>query len=123
MEVHEQPETAKSDAQNALRLDLLEPLLSKLVRIHAIAHELAELTGRWWWMGTSLDLSWDAGDLVAHVRGERVSRFTAEGTDRWRGRSGPENGEILSVLRDDNGRARAVDIATFVFTRSPDEVP
>ncbi|KAB1912319.1 serine hydrolase domain-containing protein [Micromonospora noduli] len=85
--------------------------------------ELAELTGRWWWMGTSLDLSWDAGDLVAHVRGERVSRFTAEGTDRWRGRSGPENGEILSVLRDDNGRAAAIDIATFVFTRSPDEVP
>ena len=39
MEVHEQPERARSDAQNALRLDLLEPLLSKLVRIHAIAHE------------------------------------------------------------------------------------
>ncbi|MCO1599414.1 beta-lactamase family protein [Micromonospora sp. RHAY321] len=89
----------------------------------APAAELAELTGRWWWMGTPLDLSWDAGDLVAHVRGERVSRFAAEGTDRWRGRSGPENGEILSVLRDDSGRAVAVDIATFVFTRSPDEVP
>ncbi|MBQ1039530.1 serine hydrolase [Micromonospora sp. C81] len=85
--------------------------------------ELAELTGRWWWMGTSLDLSWNAGDLVAHVRGERVSRFTAEGTDRWRGRSGPENGEILTVRRDDSGRAVAVDIATFVFTRSPDEIP
>jgi 2-dehydro-3-deoxyphosphooctonate aldolase (KDO 8-P synthase) len=39
MEVHERPEAAQSDAQNALRLDLLEPLLSKLVRIHAIAHE------------------------------------------------------------------------------------
>ncbi|MGC4814497.1 serine hydrolase domain-containing protein [Micromonospora sp. DT228] len=89
----------------------------------APAPDLAELTGRWWWMGTSLDLSWDAGDLVAHVRGERVSRFGAEGTDRWRGRSGPENGEILSVLRDESGRAVAVDIATFVFTRSPDEVP
>lgn len=83
----------------------------------------AELTGRWWWMGTSLDLSWEAGELVAHVRGERVSRFTAEGTDRWRGRSGPEDGEILSVLRDDDGRATAIDIATFVFTRSPDEAP
>ncbi|MEU4554473.1 serine hydrolase domain-containing protein [Micromonospora violae] len=89
----------------------------------APATELAELTGRWWWMGIPLDLSWDAGDLVAHVRGERVSRFTAEGTDRWRGHSGPENGEILSVLRDDSGRATAVDIATFVFTRSPDEAP
>jgi 2-dehydro-3-deoxyphosphooctonate aldolase (KDO 8-P synthase) len=39
MEVHERPEQAKSDAQNALRLDLLEPLLSRLVRIHEITHE------------------------------------------------------------------------------------
>ena len=37
MEVHERPEQAKSDAQNALRLDLLEPLLTRLVRIHDIA--------------------------------------------------------------------------------------
>jgi 2-dehydro-3-deoxyphosphooctonate aldolase (KDO 8-P synthase) len=37
MEVHERPEAAKSDAQNALKLDYLEPLLERLVRIHAIA--------------------------------------------------------------------------------------
>jgi 2-dehydro-3-deoxyphosphooctonate aldolase (KDO 8-P synthase) len=40
LEVHERPESAKSDAQNALRLDLLEPLLQRLVRLHAIAHEM-----------------------------------------------------------------------------------
>jgi 2-dehydro-3-deoxyphosphooctonate aldolase (KDO 8-P synthase) len=39
LEVHENPPDAKSDAQNALRLDLLEPLLGKLMRLHAIAHE------------------------------------------------------------------------------------
>ncbi|HEX6974942.1 MAG TPA: 3-deoxy-8-phosphooctulonate synthase [Vicinamibacterales bacterium] len=39
MEVHQDPRVARSDAQNALRLDLLEPLLGKLVRLHAIAHE------------------------------------------------------------------------------------
>jgi 2-dehydro-3-deoxyphosphooctonate aldolase (KDO 8-P synthase) len=39
MEVHERPEHAKSDAQNALRLELLEPLLARLVRIHDIARE------------------------------------------------------------------------------------
>jgi 2-dehydro-3-deoxyphosphooctonate aldolase (KDO 8-P synthase) len=39
MEVHERPEQAKSDAQNALRIDLLEPLLARLVRIHEIARE------------------------------------------------------------------------------------
>ncbi len=37
MEVHEAPERAPSDGQNALRLDRLEPLLGRLVRIHALA--------------------------------------------------------------------------------------
>jgi 2-dehydro-3-deoxyphosphooctonate aldolase (KDO 8-P synthase) len=39
LEVHQNPAAARSDAQNALRLDLLEPLLRRLVRIHAIARE------------------------------------------------------------------------------------
>jgi 2-dehydro-3-deoxyphosphooctonate aldolase (KDO 8-P synthase) len=40
MEVHEEPPRAKSDAANALRLDHLEPLLRKLVRVDAAArHE------------------------------------------------------------------------------------
>ena len=36
LEVHEDPTRAKSDAQNALRLDLVEPLLERLVAIDAI---------------------------------------------------------------------------------------
>ncbi|MGE3473590.1 MAG: 3-deoxy-8-phosphooctulonate synthase [Vicinamibacterales bacterium] len=36
LEVHEEPSRAKSDAQNALRLDLLEPLLHRLLAIDAI---------------------------------------------------------------------------------------
>jgi 2-dehydro-3-deoxyphosphooctonate aldolase (KDO 8-P synthase) len=48
LEVHERPDQAKSDAQNALRLDLLEPLLNRLLRLHDIAQEssptLAERT-------------------------------------------------------------------------------
>ena len=36
MEVHEEPSRAKSDAQNALRLDLLPALLDKLVQIHQV---------------------------------------------------------------------------------------
>ncbi len=35
IEVHEAPERAKSDGTNALRLDLLEPLLTQLLRIRA----------------------------------------------------------------------------------------
>jgi 2-dehydro-3-deoxyphosphooctonate aldolase (KDO 8-P synthase) len=45
MEVHEEPARALSDAQNALRLDLLEPLLHRLVRIHAIVNEPSTVNG------------------------------------------------------------------------------
>ena len=41
MEVHERPEQARSDAQNALRLDRLEALLARLTRIHDIARGAA----------------------------------------------------------------------------------
>ena len=37
LEVHEEPTQAKSDAQNALRLDKLEPLLARLLAFDAIA--------------------------------------------------------------------------------------
>ena len=37
LEVHEDPSRARSDAQNALRLDRLAGLLDTLVRLHAIA--------------------------------------------------------------------------------------
>ncbi len=39
LEVHEEPARAKSDAQNALRLDRLEPLLHRLSAIDAIAKQ------------------------------------------------------------------------------------
>jgi 2-dehydro-3-deoxyphosphooctonate aldolase (KDO 8-P synthase) len=41
MEVHQNPVAAKSDAQNALKLDLLEALLRRLVRIHDIVRGAA----------------------------------------------------------------------------------
>jgi 2-dehydro-3-deoxyphosphooctonate aldolase (KDO 8-P synthase) len=41
MEVHANPSVAKSDSANALRLDLLEPLIMKLKRIDAAARETA----------------------------------------------------------------------------------
>jgi 2-dehydro-3-deoxyphosphooctonate aldolase (KDO 8-P synthase) len=43
MEVHENPPQAKSDAQNALKLDRLPALLDRLVRIHAIARQASPI--------------------------------------------------------------------------------
>ncbi|MFC0504741.1 serine hydrolase domain-containing protein [Micromonospora costi] len=87
--------------------------------------EVTELSGRWWWMGVPLDVTWDAtaGELVLLMRGERESRFVPEGPDRWRGRTGPENGEILAAQRDESGAVTALDMATFLFTRTPDQEP
>ncbi|MCX5066133.1 beta-lactamase family protein [Micromonospora lupini] len=86
--------------------------------------ELAELTGRWWWMGTTIEVYADAaGDLHAGPVGAPNLRFVAEGTDRWRGRAGGQDGEILTVRRDEQGRAVALDIATFVYSRNPDQEP
>jgi 2-dehydro-3-deoxyphosphooctonate aldolase (KDO 8-P synthase) len=36
MEVHEEPSRARSDGQNALRLDRLEGILTRLAAIHAV---------------------------------------------------------------------------------------
>jgi len=41
MEVHQDPPRAKSDAQNALKLDLLPALLDKLVQIHQVRNPSA----------------------------------------------------------------------------------
>lgn len=86
--------------------------------------ELAALTGRWWWMGGEYEFRIDpAGDLVGGPVGRPALRFTPEGPDRWRGRSGSQDGEILTVVRDESGHPVALDIATFVFTRTPDQEP
>ncbi|PYR89453.1 MAG: 3-deoxy-8-phosphooctulonate synthase [Acidobacteria bacterium] len=45
MEVHEKPPHAKSDAQNALKLDLLPRLLEKLVKIHEVRLTLGSAAG------------------------------------------------------------------------------
>jgi 2-dehydro-3-deoxyphosphooctonate aldolase (KDO 8-P synthase) len=46
LEVHEEPTRARSDAQNALRLDRLEPLLRRLMAIDAIAKSADSARGR-----------------------------------------------------------------------------
>jgi 2-dehydro-3-deoxyphosphooctonate aldolase (KDO 8-P synthase) len=42
LEVHDNPAQAKSDGANALRLDLLQPLLEQLLAIHAVVQPTAQ---------------------------------------------------------------------------------
>jgi CubicO group peptidase (beta-lactamase class C family) len=85
--------------------------------------ELEPLTGRWWWMGREFGVAWDgvAQELIVTplTTGEEPWRFTADGPDRWMGRSGENDGEILRVRRDGAGDVSGLDIARMAFTRTP----
>jgi CubicO group peptidase (beta-lactamase class C family) len=77
------------------------------------------LTGRWWWMGQEHEASWDGGLVITPVTVPREPwRFEPDSTDRWCGRSGENDGELLLVRRE-RGEPIALDLATAVLTRDP----
>jgi CubicO group peptidase (beta-lactamase class C family) len=86
---------------------------------------IAPLCGRWWWMGREYDAAWapDAGELVVTpvtVPERTPWRFAPDGADRWRGRAGANDGEVLLVRREVDGRVTALEVATMLLSRSPD---
>jgi CubicO group peptidase (beta-lactamase class C family) len=86
--------------------------------------EAAELSGRWWWMGREYETTADGRDVVMTCLTvpDDPWRFAREAPDRWLGRTGMNDGEILRVLRGADGGIEALDIATFVFKRDPDHL-
>jgi CubicO group peptidase (beta-lactamase class C family) len=99
----------------------LEPLPEPARRASVVPApaEVEPLLGTWWWMGREHTARWtEPGELVIESPTEDW-RFTPEGPDRWRGGSGEQAGEILAVLRDPDGAVSGLDIATFVFRRTP----
>jgi hypothetical protein len=72
-------------------------------------------------MGREYDVRTEGAELV--VSGVSLPfepwRFTPEGPDRWRGRTGENTGEILAVERAADGTVTGLNIATFVFSRDP----
>jgi CubicO group peptidase (beta-lactamase class C family) len=86
--------------------------------------EAGELCGRWWWMGREYEVTADGEDIVMSCLTVPTApwRFAREALDRWRGRSGMNDGEVLQVLRAPDGTVAKLDIATFVFAPSPDHL-
>ena len=84
----------------------------------------AQLCGRWWWMGREYEVTAEGEDLVMTclTAPGPAWRFTAEAPDRWRGRSGMNDGELLQVRRDADGAVAVLDIATFLFSRDPSQL-
>jgi CubicO group peptidase (beta-lactamase class C family) len=86
--------------------------------------DIAPLCGRWWWMGREYEVTADGNDLIFSCLTSPTAawRFVREAPDRWRGRSGTNDGEVLQVRRDADGTVTVLDIATFIFSRDPDHL-
>ncbi|WP_127501517.1 serine hydrolase domain-containing protein [Actinoplanes solisilvae] len=102
--------TAAVEAEPTLPLPWLPPA--------APTGEAATVVGRWWWMGREFEITAD-GEALDMTGPNHSTRFTREGPDRWRGITGDNEGEILQILRAEDGAVSALDIATFVFSRDP----
>ncbi|MBW5247919.1 beta-lactamase family protein [Streptomyces sp. P01-B04] len=84
--------------------------------------ELLALTGPWYW-GTRtniLRLTPDRGFELQPLNGQgRGARFTARRDGTWIGLDGYYAGEILRVVRNDDGSVNHLDLGSFVLTREP----
>jgi CubicO group peptidase (beta-lactamase class C family) len=112
-------------------LDLAEAALEELAPERepwqpeaAPPEEILPLLGRWWSEGDETIFSWRAGNLEARLAEAPAERppsvFEPEGEDRFRTISGRERGEVLRVVRDEQGVVTRLYWATYPFTRTPE---
>lgn len=93
------------------------------VAADTVPPELEPLLGRWWSEGAEVVIRYCSGRLEARPAAGPADApptvFAAEGKDRFRGVSGPEEGELLEVARDPDGAVSKLYWATYPLTRSP----
>lgn len=86
--------------------------------------ELAGLLGRWWIEGSEFVMRHSQGRLEARLVGapdwHPPSVFEPDGVDRFRVASGRERGELLTVVRDEQGEPVKLYWATYPCTRTPE---
>ncbi len=115
---------------DTLALDLAEAVLDSLPRRperwepdDGPPQQAAALLGRWWSEGSELLLTWRGGrlrlELVDGPPGRNVSWLEPDGDDRWRIVEGRERGELLRVVRGDDGAPTKLYVATYPVTREP----
>jgi len=85
--------------------------------------EIEPLLGRWWVEGSEMVFSWRKGrlegKLVAGTPGRETSYFVQEGEDVFRSAEGRERGELLRVVRNEDGSVEKLYFATYPLRREP----
>jgi CubicO group peptidase (beta-lactamase class C family) len=102
--------------------DELEPALPPEWQPSTVDPSLLALTGLWHWGPTPYTLRVLGDGMIAlePVTGSgRASRFRPTGPDTWLGLDGYYAGETLTVGRTGDGVANHLNLATFIFTRTP----
>ena len=89
----------------------------------AVPSELEPLLGPWWTEGHQIVVAWRGGRLEAKllggVPGRDTSYFDPEGADRFRCVEGRERGELLRVVRAEDGSVEKLYFATYPLRREP----
>jgi hypothetical protein len=82
--------------------------------------ELEGVLGNWWTEGWEFVFSFREGKLQARAVGSILDPAVFEpiGPDRYRTVSGRERGELLEVVRDQEGRPGKLTWATYPLTRT-----
>jgi CubicO group peptidase (beta-lactamase class C family) len=86
-----------------------------------IPPELEGVLGIWWGEGVDWWFEWREGSLEARRPGGKAATrtlFEREGEDVYRTVSGREHGELLRIVRDENGEPVKLYWATYPFTRT-----
>jgi D-alanyl-D-alanine carboxypeptidase len=101
-------------------LEACEPTLPAPWRPAApLPPALAGVPGVWHWGNTAVVLAMEGHDLVARRDREELYRFAVLDDGRVVGRSGYHAGEELHVVRRPDGSVGHLEVATFVYTRTP----
>lgn len=91
--------------------------------LSTVEPELLELAGPWFWgpQGYALRLPASGGLDLAPLTGVggRGTQFKRREDGQWVGQSGYFHGEILSPVRDADGRLSHLDLGSFMLTREP----
>ncbi len=83
---------------------------------------LTELLGLWWSEGSPLTFFVRGGQLWSRLAEDdplSETRYAAEGPDRYRAVEGRERGELLEVVRAQDGSVEKLYFATYAVTRAP----
>ncbi|HEU5036175.1 MAG TPA: serine hydrolase domain-containing protein [Nocardioides sp.] len=101
-------------------LERCEPTIAEPWRpTAAVPDALAGVPGVWHWGNTAIVLAMEGSDLVARRNGVELYRFRVTGEGRVIGRSGYHAGEEMRVVRRADGSVHYLEVATFIYTRTP----